>query len=223
MNHVYYADDLCLLSPSAYGLQNLLDICVDYGLDHDIIFNPNKSVCMVFKPDKFKLYCPRVKIDQAELHYVDSVKYLGYMFNAICSDDDDMLRQMRSLYCRSNTILRDFSLCYMPAKMQLFKSYCVTFYCPFMWCQFKVQSYNKLRVAFNNVHRKLLNYGKRDSASQMFVSNGLPNFDAMLRKSVYSFIQRLHKCENQLVQTLLSCWKVRNNSMWNRWNKCLYC
>ena len=31
VNHIMYADDLVIISPSAKGLQRLLDICADYG------------------------------------------------------------------------------------------------------------------------------------------------------------------------------------------------
>ena len=38
-NHFKYADDHVILSPSAKGLQQLIDICADNGERHDIIFN----------------------------------------------------------------------------------------------------------------------------------------------------------------------------------------
>ena len=38
-NHFMYADDLVILSPSAKGLQQLINICADCGERHDIIFN----------------------------------------------------------------------------------------------------------------------------------------------------------------------------------------
>ena len=44
INHVMYADDICLLAPSASAMQSLLDVCFDYGSDNDILFNPIKSV-----------------------------------------------------------------------------------------------------------------------------------------------------------------------------------
>ena len=43
-NHIFYADDLCLLAPCAIALQKLLDICHEYGVEHDVIYNPLKSV-----------------------------------------------------------------------------------------------------------------------------------------------------------------------------------
>ena len=45
-----YADDICLLAPSASAMQSFLDVCYDYGSDKDILFNPIKSVYTIFKP-----------------------------------------------------------------------------------------------------------------------------------------------------------------------------
>ena len=36
INHVLYADDICLLAPSASAMQSLLDVCYEYGTDNDI-------------------------------------------------------------------------------------------------------------------------------------------------------------------------------------------
>ena len=46
INHLMYADDLVILSPSAKGLQRLVDICAAYGDIHDITFNHAKTACM---------------------------------------------------------------------------------------------------------------------------------------------------------------------------------
>jgi len=40
VNHIMYADDLVVFSPSSAGLQHLLNVCSDYGLEHDIVYNP---------------------------------------------------------------------------------------------------------------------------------------------------------------------------------------
>ena len=58
VNHVFYADDLCIMSASPAGLQKLIDICYNYSVQNSLTFNPTKSVCVVFKSKKFKLYCP---------------------------------------------------------------------------------------------------------------------------------------------------------------------
>ena len=50
-----YADDMATLSPSASGLQKLLNICASYATKHDIIYNVKKTQCMVIPSTKFKL------------------------------------------------------------------------------------------------------------------------------------------------------------------------
>ena len=51
LNHLMYADDLVLLSPSAKGLQRLVGICAACGDIHDIKCNHAKTVCM-YLPSK---------------------------------------------------------------------------------------------------------------------------------------------------------------------------
>ena len=88
----------------------MLDVCFDFSLRNDIMFNPVKSVCVTFKPKNSKLSCPSVRLDSNILEYISQTKYLGFMFNTNAQDDEDMLRQMRTLYIRSNMLLRTFQL-----------------------------------------------------------------------------------------------------------------
>ena len=48
INHVLYADDICLFTPSASAMQSLLDVCYEYGTDNDILFNPNNLYMLLF-------------------------------------------------------------------------------------------------------------------------------------------------------------------------------
>ena len=54
INHLMYADDLVLISPSTRGLNCLIEECQRYGLEFDILFNSSKSAVMYFKPDFMK-------------------------------------------------------------------------------------------------------------------------------------------------------------------------
>ena len=95
-NHIFYADDLCLLAPCAIALQKLFDICHEYGVEHDVIYNPLKYVCIVFKPDRFSLKCPLVRLGNNVLEYQEKVKYLGVLLNDKLNDNDDIMKQMRT-------------------------------------------------------------------------------------------------------------------------------
>ena len=56
MTHVMYANDICLVAPSAIGLQWMLDVCFKYNEKKNIMFNPTKPVCVVSKSKSNKLY-----------------------------------------------------------------------------------------------------------------------------------------------------------------------
>ena len=57
-NHVMYADDICLMAPSAMALQKMLNLFYEFSLSNDIIFNPIKSQCMVFKTKSIQIVLP---------------------------------------------------------------------------------------------------------------------------------------------------------------------
>ena len=49
LNHFIYADDMCLISASPNALQTLLNICNEYAMSHDMVYNTKKTVCMYLK------------------------------------------------------------------------------------------------------------------------------------------------------------------------------
>ena len=49
INQLCYADDLCLISLSSSGMQQLLHICNEYAAEHQLICNGAKSFFYVLK------------------------------------------------------------------------------------------------------------------------------------------------------------------------------
>ena len=68
---------------------------------------------------------------------------------------------------------------------------------------------------------RILGYTKYESASHMFVTSHVDNFDAFMCKNVYGFI-RLRAIENNLVKCVLPCAYKIPNVMWQRWLTLLY-
>ena len=54
VNHIMYAVDLVIISPSSAGLQQLLDICAVYGIMHDIRYNASKSAILICRTKEDK-------------------------------------------------------------------------------------------------------------------------------------------------------------------------
>jgi len=221
-NHLYYADDLCILAPCVSALQRLLHLCTDFGSSHDVIFNSLKSTFLVFKPRSFILPVPPVILNTDVLNPVSECKYLGFILNDCMSDESEILKQMKCLYARCNTILRKFRNCTHDTKKQLFESFCTNFYCMPLWCLYSNSVLQKLRVAYNNVFRTLFNYPRWQSASAMFVFNEITCFNALRRKSVFSFMNRVFNSDNVLIRSLSANFNVYTNNLFYRWQQLLY-
>ena len=74
---------------------------------------------------------------------------------------------MRTVYAKSNTLLRTFGHCSTNVKVTLFQSYCTAL---FLLSDYMKSTFRKIRVAFN-VYRKIFGLPKRSSASAMYAQN----------------------------------------------------
>ena len=99
INHLFYANDLCLMAPSPVGLQLIIDMCANCGFENDILFNRSKSVCLVVKPRGRNVSTPLMFLNGDALEYVDSVKYIGVLLSHDMKDHADMSRHLRSFLC----------------------------------------------------------------------------------------------------------------------------
>ena len=114
INHVFYADNLCLMALCAIVLQELINVCYQYSNKIDWNFNATKSFFVAFTPKHYKLLLPSLFMNSLPILYADSIKYLGLIFTSNNCNDSDILKQMRMLYCRSNRLVRLFNKCSMP-------------------------------------------------------------------------------------------------------------
>ena len=91
--------------------------CVD-GIDMSC--NVNKTVFMVFPPkEKSKTVAspfPCFGINNMELKFVDNFKYLGHIISNDERDDQDVLREVRGLFTRTDILVRKFKMCSVAVK-----------------------------------------------------------------------------------------------------------
>ena len=205
INHMLYADDLCIVSLSSAGLQKLLSICDEYCASHSITFNVKKSVCMFFKCTVNK-HCDNstVFLSGNQIDFVQEVKYLGVLLNPSMKTSIDVSRQTRKFYAQANMLLRNFRYCSNEVKCSLFKSFCTNMYCCPLWFNSTSSSVKKLKCSYNSVLRRLLCIRMPYSASAMFVTHGIPSFYELLRKCIYNFSERISSSSNSIIKACLS-------------------
>ena len=109
INHVFYADDLTLMSPTLMGLQLLMNICAKYAEKHNIIFNVTKSKGIIFYANSCKYKKPiNVHLNGNIIKWHEKVEHLGHDVNNKLNDNDDIRSKCVDFICKANYILSVF-------------------------------------------------------------------------------------------------------------------
>ena len=98
-----------------------------------MVFDPKNTNKIVSK--NFPLF----KIGSS-IQYITQFKYLGHdISNSVNDDDDDIQREIRNMFIRTNILVRRFSKCKdsLSVKTVLFKSYCICMYDVALWKSYK--------------------------------------------------------------------------------------
>ena len=108
-----------------------------------MIFNPKCKRMIV------DLSFPCFTLDGVALNIVSEFKYLGHMINNEFSDNDDIKREVRNLFMRTNVLIRRYSKCSLAVKLNLFKAYCMCLYDTGIWLFYSNAVFTKLRSCYN--------------------------------------------------------------------------
>ena len=218
INHLSYADDMVLLAPSKKALQTLLDICTNYALCHDIIYNTDKSYCMICWPKRFLFkFIPIFYLQNDRLEYKDVFKYLGVMINSKCNDDDEINMRMRGIYATGNMLVRKFGTCNLSCKLVMFRTFFSNIYASCLWSSYRVASYAKVKISHNDIFRSLLNIPRWESASTLFAEHHVNNLDSIVRKGYHSLMTRVVNSSNSLISSLARSEVRIHSRLWQRW------
>ena len=107
---------------------------------------------MCIKPKSLKsLSMRKFYLDVMCLKEVCEYKYLGVVICDNLSDNEDIKRVTRSIYCTGNVLISKFKNCTVDVQLQLFKSYCSNLYCCNLWKSFFKYTITKAAVAYKKV------------------------------------------------------------------------
>ena len=95
-------------------------------------------------------------------------------------------------------------MCSKDVILELLRAYCSNICLDQLLCQYKQSLYTKLKVAYNNVFRALLNIRRGNSISDFYVKTNIDCFEVVLRKSLHSLCKRIMCSSNKLVFTVIS-------------------
>jgi len=171
--------------------------------DIDLSCNLRKTVSMVFSPiNPNKMVAkvfPQFSVGGVLIESVSCFKYLGHFITNNLSDDEDIRREIRKMFMRTNILLRKFYNCSTSVKRVLFNTYCLCLYDVALWAQYFSKSLDKFRSCYNRCLKLFFGYKRYDSVTSMLSVISLPSFETVLHNSKISFLNRWHSSANSLV------------------------
>lgn len=150
-----YADDLTLLCPSLQGLQDMLDICTEYGIEYDVKYNPDKSECICFSRVNTEVGY-NLMLNNEKLKWVKQIKHLGNYLLYNLNEVAEVNHKSRSFIYHVNMILANFKNNRKCVLNKLFESYCCVFYGSQAW-NLADKNVNRIYVNWNKAVRKIWN------------------------------------------------------------------
>ena len=159
-NVLAYADDLVIIAPSWSAMQHLLDVLTVQTHLIDMSCNSQKTVCMMFQPKRRDRIVagafPLFKIGSNDIQFVTEFRHLGHVITNRLTDDDDINREVRNMFMRTNVLMRRFGNCSVSVKRTLFKCYCLSMYDIGLWQCYLKGSIQKLRSCYNRCLKMFL-------------------------------------------------------------------
>ena len=134
-----YADDLVLLAPTPRAMRSMLAVCDTFGVDFNVVFNANKSKCVIIPHHygKTRSYCCSVKpvftIGSNIIEFVDHWPHLGHIISENLDDNRDINSRRFSMIGQINSVLCYFSSIDPLNRYYLLQAYCTSYYGCELW------------------------------------------------------------------------------------------
>ena len=201
---IFYADDMCVLSPSLRGLQTLLDTCSAYCAEWDICLNSKKTKNMSFGRKKHATFQPH--LNGVPIQWVEEWKYLGITLRSGMRYGCSVTDRVKSFYRALNSILRIDGRSNDMILLQLIETHCV----PNLSYAIEVvhianrDEKRSMRVAYNSIYRKLFGYRIFESVTNLQHSLHRPTWEELVEKRRSGFHSRVRACSDDALIKVFS-------------------
>ena len=198
---ICYSDDIVLLAPCPSALRIMLKICDKYAHDHGLSFNADKTQLICFRSRQIHPCTANIAFNNIKLKFQDEVTHLGHILSYDLDDREDILRAIKDINRKANSILCSFNAADPFTKSILIKSYCLSLYGCSLW-SLSSTSLKLIEVAVNKLLRKIWNLTYN---SHTGIVHCVARFDFvcnLVSKRFCSFIQRSLSSEYQLIRSI---------------------
>ena len=181
----------------------MLNLCEDYALKHNLIFNASKSQLLYFPSNTARVpkdFMLKMKSGQV-IPYTDTCNYLG---NTICSHDASVIidNAITDMNMRLNNLLSEFSHCDNGTLSTLFRTYCMNIYGCETW-RYNSNYVDTFYTTWRKAIRQVWKIPYRTHNKLVHLINKSCSINTVLEKKSITFIWTLINSRNQLYNTIV--------------------
>ena len=182
-NIIAYADDIVLLSPSATGLQILIDKIHELSNIVKLAINRDKTKCMIFSKSKMKNTSVNSFILGVDpIQFVSTFKYLGFIIQYNMKNNEDIDRVRDRFYKEFNCLLRKFHFVDENVMLYLFKQYCLQWYGAELWFGDNKSACKQFEIGYHKAIKKILKVSTHESNHYVCQETSLYTFEHFINK-----------------------------------------
>ena len=192
-----YADDVTIITPSVRSLQLLLNICEDFGIEYNVLFNAKKTICMRIGSEGI---APKreVTLSGNVLKWHRKVKHLGNIVTSDLNDFEDIEFKKCVFRSQVNKLNEKFSTMHATLKANLFHAYCCSFYGCQTW-DLDSRDARSLNTEWNKAVRRTLRIPWKTRTALLPHLIFGQNFSAQHKKRISKFLDTFRTSNNSHV------------------------
>ena len=138
----------------------MLNICDTFASSHGLVFNAAKTQLICFRQRYTHTFLPELIFNGSKLKFVEEVTHLGHILANNLDDKQDIIRAVKDLNRKANSVLCKFSSLDPFVKCFMIKSYCLSLYGSPLWSlsspSLRTSCYGKFGIFHIITHTQVL-------------------------------------------------------------------
>ena len=199
-NILCYADDIALIAPSSFGLQQLIDRLCSLLTELDLKINKDKCAYIIFKKQRNITLNSKIYLLGSEVKRVSEFKYLGIFLSEDMTNSKDVDRVMGAFLKQFHGMYSKFSYTDIEVLRFLFKTYASSFYGIETWFNsFGTREIRSISVSYHKAVKKIAGLQVWDGNHEACEVVRVSLFKHLLAKRMICFFNSLINSDSDCI------------------------
>jgi len=190
-----YADDLCLLAPSRGAITVMLNICEQFGIEYDVLFNSQKSHLIIYNTNFNYQDIPPLKLNGEKLESKEVANHLGHPIGNTDTNNSAIGNAVKDIVWRTNFVMSKFGFCHCNVRSFMFRTYCTSYYGSPLW-RLNSSAINRFYVTWRKCIRKVWGVSPRTHCRLLQHLYGSEGIECELLSRFLSFYHSICTSDN---------------------------